>query len=237
MPRAKRIVKDKYKVFSERLCQLIEEKGITQNQLAETIGKTRQTINGYTLGNTAPDSDTLIELSNYFNVSADYLLGLSNVKTLDVQIKSISDFTGLSDNAVLQLHSYKCEAKKEIEKLSLESFRDCSQYSAVDVAEIKAILKLSAEQMKSQKENFIVLLSKLIVNPDFIKVMTYCNQYIFGKMETKQKHNELEQKLGLNFQLETSEDYNDVNLYYAQKYLNKIIEQIADECIAEEGGK
>ena len=56
-------------------------------------------------------------------------------------------------------------------------------------------------------------------------------------METKQKHNELEQKLGLNFQLETSEDYNDVNLYYAQKYLNKIIEQIADECIAEEGGK
>lgn len=79
MPRAKRIVKDKYKVFSERLCQLIEEKGITQNQLAETIGKTRQTINGYTLGNTAPDSDTLIELSNYFNVSADYLLGLTKL--------------------------------------------------------------------------------------------------------------------------------------------------------------
>lgn len=33
MPRAKRIVKDKYKVFSERLCQLIEEKGITQTAL------------------------------------------------------------------------------------------------------------------------------------------------------------------------------------------------------------
>lgn len=112
MPRAKRIVKDKYKVFSERLCQLIEEKGITQNQLAETIGKTRQTINGYTLGNTAPDSDTLIELSNYFNVSADYLLGLSNVKTLDVQIKSISGFTGLSDMAVLQLHAYKYDVEK-----------------------------------------------------------------------------------------------------------------------------
>lgn len=225
MPRAKRIVKDKYKVFSERLCQLIEEKGITQNQLAETIGKTRQTINGYTLGNTAPDSDTLIELSNYFNVSADYLLGLSNVKTLDVQIKSISGFTGLSDMAVLQLHAYKYDVEK-VDNLP----KDYSNLKHLYISHF-------AKKEKNEKENFIVLLSKLIVNPDFIKVMTYCNRYIFGKRETKQKHNELEQKLGLNFQLETSEDYNDVNLYYAQKYLNKIIEQIADECIAEEGGE
>lgn len=104
MPRAKRIIKEEYKVFSERLCQLIEEKGITQNQLAEAIGKTRQTINGYTLGNTAPDSDTLIELSNYFDVSVDYLLGLSDVKTLDVQVKAICEYIGLSNEAVQLLH-------------------------------------------------------------------------------------------------------------------------------------
>lgn len=225
MPRAKRIVKDKYKVFSERLCQLIEEKGITQNQLAETIGKTRQTINGYTLGNTAPDSDTLIELSNYFNVSADYLLGLSNVKTLDVQIKSISGFTGLSDMAVLQLHAYKYDVEK-VDNLP----KDYSNLKHLYISHF-------AKKEKNEKENFIVLLSKLIVNPDFIKVMTYCNRYISGKKEKKQRYSELEQQFGCEFNLESLEDYNGVNLYYAQKYLSKVIEQIADECIAKEGGE
>lgn len=106
MPRAKRTVKDGYNtLFAKRLRRLIEEKGITQNQLAEIIGKTRQTINGYTLGNAAPDSDTLIKLCEYFNVSADYLLGLSDVVTVDKDIKFISDYIGLDETVIDNLHS------------------------------------------------------------------------------------------------------------------------------------
>ena len=59
MPRVKRHIQDGYNTaFAKRLRMLIEETNITQNQLAEIVGKTRQAVNNYTLGNTAPDSDT-----------------------------------------------------------------------------------------------------------------------------------------------------------------------------------
>lgn len=59
----------------------------------------------------------------------------------------------------------------------------------------------------------------------------------FWEKGKKQRYSELEQQFGCEFNLESLEDYNGVNLYYAQKYLSKVIEQIADECIAEEGGE
>lgn len=235
MPRAKRIVKDKYKVFSERLCQLIEEKGITQNQLAETIGKTRQTINGYTLGNTAPDSDTLIELSNYFNVSVDYLLGLSNVKTLDVQVKSICEYTGLTEMAVLQLNAYKY-ATNEVYKVSSSILQSLSDNTHLDVKEIEAILNSNAELVRKEKEEFIALLSKLIINCDFLNAISYCNSYIYERKKIKQRNSKLEQLQILpSYKLKCEEDDNGVNLYYAQKYLNRAIDKIADDCI-DKGG-
>lgn len=106
MPRVKRNIQDGYNTaFAKRLRMLIEEKNITQNQLAGIVGKTRQAVNNYTLGNTAPDSDTLIKLSEYFNVSVDYLLGLSDVKTVDKNIKKICDYTGLCQELVEKLHN------------------------------------------------------------------------------------------------------------------------------------
>lgn len=106
MPRVKRNIQDGYNTaFAKRLRMLIEEKNITQNQLAGIVGKTRQAVNNYTLGNTAPDSDTLIKLSEYFNVSVDYLLGLSDVRAVDKDIKFICDYTGLSEKSVRILNN------------------------------------------------------------------------------------------------------------------------------------
>ena len=39
-------------------------------------------------------------LSNYFGVSADYLLGLSNVRSVDADKRTISEYTGLSEEAI-----------------------------------------------------------------------------------------------------------------------------------------
>lgn len=54
-----------------------EKKGLTQNELADLLGVSQQTISKYENGTREPDIDTLINLSRIFNVSIDYLLGLS----------------------------------------------------------------------------------------------------------------------------------------------------------------
>lgn len=101
MAKAKRNVQDNYNsVFAKRLRELIETSGVSQAELANSVGVTRQAINSYTLGNTVPNSDVLTNIAKYFDVSADYLLGLTDVKSNDTTVKSICEEIGLSDKSV-----------------------------------------------------------------------------------------------------------------------------------------
>lgn len=51
-----------------------------------------------------PNGKTLATLAEYFDVSIDYLLGLSDTKTKDIKIAAIGDYTGLSREAIDFLH-------------------------------------------------------------------------------------------------------------------------------------
>ena len=64
--------------FSNRLISLREERGLTQEDLANLIHKKRSTVSGYETEGKEPDLDTVCWLANYFGVSTDYLLGYSD---------------------------------------------------------------------------------------------------------------------------------------------------------------
>ena len=63
------------KEFCERLSKLRKESGLTQKQLAQQLNTTERRISHMETGNIEPDLDTLIAISNLFEVSTDYLLG------------------------------------------------------------------------------------------------------------------------------------------------------------------
>lgn len=73
-------------MFKERFKKLREEKGLTQSQLANELNIGRASISNYELGTRTPDIDVLIEISKYFNVTTDYLTGISPFKTIDERI-------------------------------------------------------------------------------------------------------------------------------------------------------
>lgn len=60
--------------FGEQLRKAREEKGITQQTLAEELYVTRQTISRYENGERYPDIVTLKKMSAFLGVSTDYLL-------------------------------------------------------------------------------------------------------------------------------------------------------------------
>lgn len=66
--------------FYIRLENLIEESNLTQRQVSMDLHIASSTLNGYVNNNREPDFATLVRFAQYFNVSTDYLLGLSNEK-------------------------------------------------------------------------------------------------------------------------------------------------------------
>ena len=66
--------------FKDRIKQLRQDENMTLTDLGAKLGKTESACRAWELGRTKPDADTLIELSNFFKCSTDYLLGLSEYK-------------------------------------------------------------------------------------------------------------------------------------------------------------
>ncbi len=65
-------------IFCERLKLLRANQGLTQKKLAELTGLSERGIQNYELGVRKPTVDSLIAFAKYFEVSTDYLLGLSD---------------------------------------------------------------------------------------------------------------------------------------------------------------
>lgn len=62
--------------FGERLAALRKERGMSQEELAEKLQLTRQTISKWETGASTPDLELLIQLAEVFDVSVDSLLGV-----------------------------------------------------------------------------------------------------------------------------------------------------------------
>ncbi len=61
-------------IFSEKLQLLRKNKGLTQEELAERLGVSRQAVAKWEAGHVYPDIFNLIQISDLMNVSVDYLV-------------------------------------------------------------------------------------------------------------------------------------------------------------------
>lgn len=66
--------------FNEKLIELRKSKGLSQDELGQRLGVSRQTISKWELAQSYPDFQRLVVLSDYFGLSLDAL-----VKDIDVQ--------------------------------------------------------------------------------------------------------------------------------------------------------
>lgn len=70
-------------VFSTRLTSLRQESGFSQEQIAQKLGVTKQTVSNYERGVRNPDNKMLVDLSLLYNCSVDYLLGKTDSRIDD----------------------------------------------------------------------------------------------------------------------------------------------------------
>lgn len=65
-----------------RIKQLRTARGITQTELARVMSVTRSSVNAWEMGISVPTAAKLVELALFFQVSTDYLLGMTQRETV-----------------------------------------------------------------------------------------------------------------------------------------------------------
>lgn len=80
--------------MTERVFELIREKGIKQKDLADALGISTGNISDWKSGRARPSIDVLEKLAEYFHVSIDYLSGRTDCRDMDDLIATYE--TGVS---------------------------------------------------------------------------------------------------------------------------------------------
>lgn len=65
--------------FNEIIRELRISKGVRQKDVAEYLGLSTKAYNYYELGTREPSIKSIVKLCAYFDVSADYLLGINDL--------------------------------------------------------------------------------------------------------------------------------------------------------------
>ncbi|MCL2852324.1 MAG: helix-turn-helix domain-containing protein [Defluviitaleaceae bacterium] len=64
--------------IADRIKELRKSKGLSQREVGEAIGITERSYRRYEAGDMDPSATNIVNLADFFGVSADYLLGRTN---------------------------------------------------------------------------------------------------------------------------------------------------------------
>jgi transcriptional regulator with XRE-family HTH domain len=116
----------------ERLKQLRLEKSLTQIGLAKIFNTSHATINRYEKGVNEPDSETINKFADYFNVTADFLLGRTDDRN---NIEKVSE--ALQDDPELQAFWDMLKDREDLQIL----FKQTKNLDSKGIQQIIRIIK------------------------------------------------------------------------------------------------
>lgn len=168
--------------FKRRLSQLRAESGLSQSKLAKQLEISPATIGYYENGDRLPDIDIVARIASFFDVTADYLLGFSNARTTERNMKTACEITGLSEESIKNIQKTKKMLDKKSNKV------DISMKKCIDGVEPYEVLNLflSSEAFREILYNFFDMSGNY-------KAL-FLLQFLFCELETEEveSHEEYE---------------------------------------------
>lgn len=93
--------------FSSRIKELRTSHKMTQIAFAKSIGTSQNALSGYETGDRVPSYDILLTIATKYNISLDWLCGITNKSTSDNIISTYSDIifllTSIANNSALNI--------------------------------------------------------------------------------------------------------------------------------------
>jgi transcriptional regulator with XRE-family HTH domain len=95
-------------IFSRRLSEQMISRKMNDQRLADIVGTRRQTISSYRNESSQPTASLLHDIAAALDVSSDYLIGLTNSPSNNLDDQAISKRLGLTQEAInfLQIEKF-----------------------------------------------------------------------------------------------------------------------------------
>lgn len=76
-------------IVGSRIKSLLEQRGMTRIELQKATSIQQTTISAFCKGSRIPNAVHIIKIANAFNVSSDYILGLSNIPQQNIDVEEL----------------------------------------------------------------------------------------------------------------------------------------------------
>lgn len=141
--------------FAKRFRELREESGLKQVEIGDKLGVSRGAISFYENGDRTPDIDFAAKAANFFGVTSDYILGLSDIKKPDASLQAAVGYTGLEESSAETLHALPCSEKEIVNWLlsdedSRKALRRIAELKQVIDREYNACRKLTEQGLLTE---------------------------------------------------------------------------------------
>lgn len=143
------------KTIGNRINTLLAEQRKTQKALADELGVKPNVISYFCKGERTPNTEQIVKIAKYFNVSADYLLGLSGNKALDEKLQFVCNYTGLHENAINRISDMKnyCMDYDGTQVRGIKAFEVLNEYLSGFISEKVSIY---VAKMKEINEDYLL---------------------------------------------------------------------------------
>lgn len=130
----------------------------TQEELAKEIGVRASSLSDWINDSSTPTIDQLYKVAKFFDVPADYLIGLSNVQTLNTNLQATEKLTRLTGKA--------------IERLGYNP-----KFKPMSPEEAERAIKEKKLKRRAWTDEEIALLSQMIEDDSILKIISHINNY------------------------------------------------------------
>lgn len=94
-------------IIGQRINTALALSNVKQKELAKELEIKDNVVSYWCSGKRTPNTEQIIEIADFLNVSADYLLGLSDAATPDKDLQFVCDYTGFNEQAINSLNKRK----------------------------------------------------------------------------------------------------------------------------------
>ena len=144
------------KTIGKRINSLLAKQDKTQKALADELGVKPNIISYFCKGERTPNTEQLVKIARFFNVSADYLLGIGKDFTTDDELKFICNYTGLSQQAIIRISNMKnyCMDYDGTQVNGNDAFEALNDYLSGFASEAVSVY---IAKMKEINEDYLIL--------------------------------------------------------------------------------